>query len=190
MVISIGHGLGSCIFSNGVAHLGADGFAGEVGHTCAIPNGRECGCGKRGCLETYVAANGVVRTACEVLEEHPDEPSRMREAENLTPLDIFNFCEEGDELAIETFRRAGHSLGVGLANYASVLNPEAFIFTGGVSHAGKWLLEPAYEAFNAHVFHNIEGKVNFILSSLDDHIRNVLGASALAWTVQEYSLFK
>ena len=190
VVISIGHGLGSCIFSNGVAHLGADGFAGEVGHTCAIPNGRECGCGKRGCLETYVAANGVVRTACEVLEEHPDEPSRMREAENLTPLDIFNFCEEGDELAIETFRRAGHSLGVGLANYASVLNPEAFIFTGGVSHAGKWLLEPAYEAFNAHVFHNIEGKVNFILSSLDDHIRNVLGASALAWTVQEYSLFK
>ena len=190
VVISIGHGLGSCIFSNGVAHLGADGFAGEVGHTCAIPNGRECGCGKRGCLETYVAANGVVRTACEVLEEHPDEPSRMREAENLTPLDIFNFCEEGDELAIETFRRAGHSLGVGLANYASVLDPEAFIFTGGVSHAGKWLLEPAYEAFNAHVFHNIEGKVNFILSSLDDHIRNVLGASALAWTVQEYSLFK
>lgn len=190
VVISIGHGLGSCIFSNGAAHLGADGFAGEFGHTCAIPDGRQCGCGKHGCLEAYVAANGIVRTARELMEERPDVPSSMREAEVMTPLDIYKFCESGDELAIETFRRAGYRLGVGLANYASVLNPEAFILTGGVSHAGKWLLEPAYEAFNAHVFHNIEGKVNFILSSLDDHIRNVLGASALAWTVQEYSLFK
>ncbi len=190
VVVSIGHGLGSCFFSNGSAHLGADGFAGEVGHTCVVPNGRECGCGKRGCLETYVAANGIVRTANELMAERPDVATKMRDVADLTPKMISSFCESGDELAIETFRRAGHSLGVGLANYASVLNPEAFIFTGGVSHAGKWLLEPAYEAFNAHVFHNIEGKVNFILSSLDNHIRNVLGASVLAWTVQEYSLFK
>jgi len=190
VVISIGHGLGSCFFSNGVAHLGADGFAGEVGHTCTVPGGRQCGCGKRGCLETYVAANGIVSTANELMAEHPDTPTKMRNVEGLTPKQIFSFCELGDELAIETFRRAGYSLGIGLANYASVVNPEAFIFTGGVSHAGKWLLEPAYEAFEAHVFHNIVGKVKFIMSSLDDHIRNVLGASALAWTVQEYSLFK
>ena len=190
VVISIGHGLGSCFFSNGSAHLGADGFAGEVGHTCVVPNGRECGCGKRGCLETYVAANGIVRTANELMAERPDVAPTMRDVADLTPKMISSFCESGDELAIETFRRAGYRLGIGLAFYASVVNPEAFIFTGGVSHAGKWLLEPAYEAFETHVFHNIKGKVKFIMSTLDDHIRNVLGASALAWTVQEYSLFK
>ncbi len=190
VVISIGHGLGSCFFSNGMAHLGADGFAGEFGHTCTVLGGRQCGCGKRGCLETYVAAKGIVTTANELMAEHPDVPTKMCNIEGLTPKQISSFCELDDELAIETFRRAGYNLGVGLANYASVVNPEAFIFTGGVSHAGKWLLEPAYEAFETHVFHNIKGKVKFIMSTLDDHIRNVLGASALAWTVQEYSLFK
>ena len=190
VVVSIGHGLGSCFFSNGSAHLGADGFAGEVGHTCVVPNGRECGCGKRGCLETYVAANGIVRTANELMAERPDVATKMRDVADLTPKMISSFCESGDELAIETFRRAGYRLGIGLAFYASVVNPEAFIFTGGVSHAGKWLLEPTCESFDSHVFHNLQGKVKFIMSSLDDHIRNVLGASALAWTVQEYSLFK
>ena len=189
VVVSLGSGMGSCIFSNGNVHLGADGFAGEVGHSCIKPGGRQCGCGKQGCLETYTAWRGILTTAKEVMEESP-EPSQMRMVEQLTPKIIAEFCEQGDALAIETYRRTGYMLGVGLANYASVVNPEAFIFTGGVSHAGKWLLEPAYEAFETHVFHNIKGKVKFIMSTLDDHIRNVLGASALAWTVQEYSLFK
>lgn len=188
-IITIGHGLGSCIFSNGMPHLGSDGFAGEVGHTCIIHGGRECGCGKLGCLETYVAANGIVRTASEVMAESL-QPSLMRQVEELTPRVIFEFCEQGDELAIETFRRTGYMLGLGLANYASILNPEAFVFTGGVSQAGKWLLDPAYEVFNEHVFRNITGQVKFLASSLDNRVRNVLGASVLAWEVKEYSLFK
>ena len=188
-VISIGHGLGSCFFSNGIAHLGNDGFAGEVGHTCFIPNGRQCGCGKRGCLETYTAANGIVMTAQEVLAER-SEPSMMRQVERLSPKLIQDLCEQGDELAIETYRRTGYYLGLGLANYASVLNPEAFVFTGGIAQAGKWLFEPANEVFEEHVFHNLQGKVRFLISNLENRTRNMLGASVLAWGVKEYSLFK
>jgi glucokinase len=188
-VVSIGHGLGSCFYSNGVVHLGNDGFAGEFGHTCFVPNGRLCGCGKKGCLEAYVAANGIVMNAKEVLEES-DKPSLMREAETLSPRVIQDFCEQGDELAIETYRRTGYYLGIGLANYASIMNPEAFVFTGGISLAGKWLLEPANESFEEHVFHNIKGKVKFMLSNLENRTRNMLGASVLAWGVKEYSLFK
>ena len=188
IVVSLSSGVGSCIFSNGQAYRGADGFAGEVGHTCIMPGGRECGCGKRGCLETYCSAKGIVRTAKELMEQS-DQPSLMRQVSELTPRDVTAFCEQGDPLAIETYRKAGYALGFGLANYASVLNPEAIIFSGGVSRAGKWLLEPANEAFESHVFHNIQGKVKFIVSLLDNHKREMLGASVLAWEVKEYSLF-
>jgi len=189
IVVSLGSGMGSCIFSNGAVHLGANGFAGEIGHTCVDVNGRECGCGNRGCLETYTATKGILRTAREVMEES-SLPSRMRQVENLTPHLITEFCEMGDELAQEVYRRAGYWLGLGLANYCSILNPEAIIFTGYVSEAGRWLLQPASESFEAHVFRNIEGKVDFVRSQLDEHERNLLGASVLAWDVKEYSLFK
>jgi glucokinase len=188
-VVSIGHGLGSCLFSNGMVHLGNDGFAGELGHTCFVPNGRLCGCGKRGCLETYTAANGIVLTAQEVLAERP-EPSMLRQVEKLSPRIIQEFCELGDELSIETYRRTGYYLGVGLANYASILNPEAIVFTGGIAQAGKWLFDPAYESFEEHVFHNLKGRVKFMVSNLENRTRNMLGASVLAWGVKEYSLFK
>ena len=189
ILVSLGSGMGSCICCNGVAHLGSNGFAGEIGHTCVNPNGRECGCGKRGCLETYTAKRGVIQTAMELMAES-SEPSLMRQVEQLTPKIIAQLCDQGDELAIETYRRVGYMLGIGLANYASVLNPEAFIFAGQVSKAGNWLLEPAYESFEQHVFHNLQGKVKLVLSTIEDEMRNVLGASVLAWEVKEYSLFK
>jgi glucokinase len=190
IIVTIGSGLGSCIFSNGRPHLGVDGFAGEVGHTCVRRDGRQCGCGKKGCLETYTAAKGIVMTAHEVMDERPDVPSLMRQVEILTPRIITEFCDKGDELAIETYRRTGEILGLGLANYASVLNPQAIIFTGGVSRAGDWLLKPAYEVFEKYVFQNAAGKVDFVPSVIDDDYRNVLGAAVLAWDVPEYSLFK
>ena len=188
-IVSIGHGLGSCFFSNGVPHLGYDGFAGEVGHTCFVPNGRQCGCGKKGCLEAYVAANGIIQNAKDIMAER-SEPSKMREVEVLTPHIIHEFCEMGDELAIETYRRTGYYLGLGLAGYASILNPEAIVFTGGIAQAGKWLLEPANQTFEEHIFHNILGRVKFVVSNLENRTRNMLGASVLAWDVKEYSLFK
>ena len=114
----------------------------------------------------------------------------MRQVEQLTPQIIADLCNEGDALAIETYRRTGYILGIGLANYASVVNPEAFIFAGQVSKAGRWLLGPASDSFEQHVFHNMVGKVKMVLSTIEDDVRNVLGASVLAWEVKEYSLFK
>lgn len=188
IIITLGHGLGSCFFSNGRVHLGNKGFAGEVGHTCVVPDGRECGCGNTGCLEAYCAHKGIIRTAQELMAE-TDEPSLMRQVKELTPKVIASLCDQGDKLAIEVYRRTGDMLGRGLANYASILNPEAIIITGGVRYAGKWLLEPAEEAFEKHVFHNIKGQTKIIVSSLKDGERDVLGASVLAWQVKEYSLF-
>ena len=189
ILITLGSGLGSCIFSNGKPHLGRDGFAGEIGHTCARRGGRQCGCGNKGCLEMYTSAKGIVLTAKEVMAESA-EPSKMRQVEQLSAHIITSLCQQGDALAIEVMRRTGYMLGVGLANYASMVNPEAIIFTGGVSRSGDYLLEPAYEAFNSHVFHNIEGKVKFFVSQFEDSEANLLGASVLAWNVKEYSLFK
>ncbi len=189
IIISIGHGLGSSICCNGQIYLGNNGFAGEIGHSCAIPGGRLCGCGKHGCLEAYTAAKGIIKTAQEVMAES-DKPSMMRNTEKLTPRIIASFCDQGDELAIEVFRRTGYWLGIGVANYASIINPDAIIFAGGISKAGHWLLDPTYESFEDHVFHNIQGKVTFIQSTLEEETRDMLGASVLAWEVKEYSLFK
>lgn len=188
IVVNLGHGVGSSIFCNGRAYLGTDGFAGEIGHTCVMHDGRTCGCGNKGCLEAYVGSKGIERTAYELLDSC-DTPSLMRSMENLSPKAVFECCEQGDELAIEVFRRSGDMLGIALANYASVFNPEAIILAGGVAHAGKWIVEPTFDSFEEHVFHNMRGKVKFLTSTLNESERDVLGASALAWNVKEYSLF-
>jgi glucokinase len=189
ILINIGAGLGSCIFSNGQVNLGAGGFAGEIGHTCLVPGGRQCGCGHRGCLETYVNTKGIIMTAEEVMAE-TDKPSLMRSLDYLSPRTIKECCDQGDELAIEVYRRAGHALGIGLANCASVLDPEAIIFAGGISQAGKWLIGPTRETFEELVFPNTRGKVKMLMSILPHGERDMLGASAVAWDVEEYSLFK
>lgn len=188
LVITLGYGLGSSVFSNGKAHLGCDGFSGEFGHCCIVPDGRQCTCGRKGCLEAYCSTRGILQTARELMEES-DKPSRMRLVESLTPKIVASFCELGDELSIETFRRTGEVLGLGLANYASVLNPEAIILTGGIPHAGRWLLEPMEKSFEQHVFPNIRRKTKLLASFLENEMRDVLGASVLAWKVKEYSLF-
>ncbi len=190
IIVSISHGgLGSCIFTNGLPHLGFNGFAGEVGHTCVEVDGRQCGCGRKGCLETYVSDRGLVKTAEEEIAKSK-EPTLMSELDELNINTIVDCCEIGDRVAIETFRRVGSMLGVGLANYASVINPEAIILTGDMMAAGKWLLKPMRQAFDEHVFRNIRGKVRILVSILKEGERDVLGASALAWDVKEYSLFK
>ena len=190
IIVSLGVGIGSCFFAEGDEHQGHSGYAGEFGHTCVAPDsGRLCGCGHRGCLEAYVGAKGIVLTAQEVMQES-GKTTLMRELEKLSPRTIAECCDKGDELAIEVYRRTGYVLGLGLANYASIVDPEAIILTGGISHAGKWIVDPAYESFENHVFGNLRGKVKILTSQLNDRERDVLGASALAWSVPEYSLFK
>ncbi len=189
IILSLGVGLGSCFFSAGDDHTGHNGYAGEFGHTCVVNHGRKCGCGHEGCLEAYAGAAGIINTAREILAES-DKPSLMRDLEKMSPRTIKECCDQGDELAIEVYRRTGEILGLGLANYASIVDPEAIILTGGISHAGKWLIDPTCESFEDHVFGNLRGKVKILVSKLDDRERDVLGASALAWSVPEYSLFK
>ena len=190
VVVSISHGgLGSCFFSNGQPHLGYNGFAGEVGHTCVEVGGRTCGCGNKGCLEAYCSEKGLVRTAEELIAESK-EPTLLSDLQELTIKSIADSCYKGDKVAIEVFRQTGERLGFGLANYASVLNPEAIILTGDMTQAGKWLLKPMRASFEEHVFHNIKNKTRILVSILKEGERDVLGASALAWDVKEYSLFK
>ena len=189
IIISLGVGLGSCFFTEGEDHKGHLGYAGEFGHTCVVDHGRDCGCGHKGCLEAYVGAAGIVCTAKKMMAES-DALSLMRGLEHISPRTINDCCEKGDEMAKEVFRRTGYMLGLGLANYASIIDPEAIILTGGISHAGQWFIDPVVESFENHVFGNMRGKVKILVSPLNDRERDVLGASVLAWSVPEYSLFK
>mgnify|MGYP002868788351 CR=1 FL=1 len=189
IAIHLGTGLGSCFFSDGKIQLGADGYAGEMGHMCMVENGRQCGCGYRGCLEAYVNTNGIIMTARELMSQS-DKPSLMRSLDHLSPRTIKECCDKGDEMAIEVYRITGEYLGWGLSIYASVLNPEAIVFAGGISNAGKWLLGPTRDTYERLVFHNVRGRTKMYMSMLDDYHRDMLGASAVAWDVQEYSLFK
>jgi len=190
IVVTIGHGgVGSCIFINGQAHLGSGGYAGEFGHCCIEDGGRLCNCGRRGCLEEYVTDRGIIHTARDILESS-DAPSLMRDLKELTPSAISECCEKGDALALETYNRTGFYFGIALANYATIVNPQAIILTGELGEDYKWYLDAAEQSFNEHVFGNIRGKVKLMVSLLNSQERDVLGASALAWTVEEYSLFK
>jgi glucokinase len=184
-----GSGLGSCFFSNGVAHLGYDGFAGEFGHTCVEDGGRLCTCGRRGCLEEYVSTRGIIQTAREILEAS-DTPTAMRQLPELTLENIAACADQGDAMAKDVWKRTGEILGRALSNYASVINPEAIVLTGELVEYADKLWAAMEEAFLQNVFGNIRDKVKIVISTIDNHERNVLGASALAWKVKEYSLFK
>lgn len=189
VVTLVGSGLGSCFFSNGQAHLGSEGFACEFGHTCVEDGGRLCTCGRRGCLEEYVSTRGIIQTARDLMEAS-DAPSTLRQLPELT-LDAIAACaDQGDEMAKEVWKRTAEILGRALSNYASVINPEAIVLTGMlINYVDK--MWPAMEkAFQENVFGNIRDKVKVVVSKIDEHERNVLGASALAWKVKEYSLFK
>lgn len=189
IVISLGHGgIGSCFYSNGRPYLGSGGFAGEIGHICVEDGGRQCTCGRRGCLEEYASDRGILRTARELLESS-DAPSLLRDLPEMTPLTIGHCADQGDALALEVWRRTGDVLGRELANYASVINPEAIILTGEMIEVCQWLISPMEQSFNENVFQNLHERTKLIVSTIDNHERDVLGASALAWTVKEYSLF-
>ena len=189
VVTLVGSGLGSCIFSNGQAHLGSDGFAGEFGHTCIEDGGRQCSCGRKGCLEEYVSTRGIIQTARDLMEAS-DAPSTLRQLPERT-LDAIAACaDQGDEMAKEVWKRTAEILGRALSNYASVINPEAIVLTGMLINYVDRMWPAMEKAFLENVFGNIRDKVKVVVSKINDHERNVLGASALAWKVKEYSLFK
>lgn len=186
IVITLGTGVGSGIVVNGQLLYGSDGFAGELGHVTMVrgEEGRECGCGRKGCLEAYCSATGVARTARELLSK-TTRPSLLRELnpDDITSLDVSIAAGKGDELAIEIYQFTGKMLGEACADFAAFSSPEAFIFFGGMVKAGDLLMEPIRESYDAHVMNVFKGKAKFLVSGLDGASAAVLGASAIGWEI-------
>ncbi|MBQ0086129.1 MAG: ROK family protein [Bacteroidales bacterium] len=181
IMITLGTGVGSGIVIDGNVVYGHDGFAGELGHTTVVRhNGRTCGCGRQGCLEAYCSAIGVARTAREWLE-HSDEPSLLREVENITSKDVYEAAREGDKLALSVFEYTGTLLGRSFADFIAFSAPEAIVLFGGLARSKEFLYEPMLKAMNESVLKLWRDKVKIIFSSLKESDAAILGASALAW---------
>ena len=181
IMITLGTGVGSGIVINGEVVYGHDGFAGELGHTAAVRNnGRLCNCGKTGCLEAYASAMGVARTAREWIEL-TDEPSVLRNIDNITSKDVYDAAKDGDKLALKIFEFTGKILGRSFADFIAFSAPEAIVLFGGLARAKEFLLAPMEEAMNANVLSLWKDKVKIVFSQLKESDAAILGASALAW---------
>lgn len=181
IMITLGTGVGSGIVINGEVVYGHDGFAGELGHTTAVRNnGRVCGCGKTGCLETYCSATGVARTAREWLELS-DEPSVLRSLDTIASKDVYEAAKDGDKLALKIFEFTGKILGRSFADFIAFSAPEAIVLFGGLARAKEFLLEPMESAMNENCLQMWKNKVKIVFSQLKESDAAILGASALAW---------
>ena len=184
IVITLGTGVGSGIVSNGQLVVGHDGFAGELGHVRIIrENGRACGCGLTGCLETYASATGVARTAREYLEMQPERESFLREIQHrpITSKDVYEAAKKGDQLAIDVFNFTGRILGEAFCNFIAFSSPKAFILFGGLANSGNLLLDPLKKAIDENICFVYKGKTEVYISELNNAEAAILGASALAW---------
>ncbi|MCO6026227.1 ROK family protein [Prevotella cerevisiae] len=184
--ITLGTGVGSGIVANGQILYGCDGFAGELGHMIMdfSKDARQCGCGRKGCLETYCSATGVARTAREFLKESQEESLLRRiEPDQLTSLEVSIAAGKGDRLAKRIYDFTGAMLGKACANFTTFCSPEAYIFFGGLTKAGDLLMKPVLEAYDKYVLNMYKGKAKFLISSLPGSNAAILGASAVGQTV-------
>ena len=184
IMLTLGTGVGSGIVVNGELVYGCDGFAGELGHVIVdrSPEARLCGCGRRGCLETYCSATGVARTAREFLSKRSDDSElRKMPMEDITSKDVSIAAEHGDRLAQDVYKFTGELLGRSCANFTAFCSPEAYVFFGGLTKAGNLIMDPIKEAYEANVQNIFKGKAKMLISQLDDAQAAVLGAAALAW---------
>lgn len=180
IVVTLGTGVGSGFFVHNVLVHGRSGFAGELGHTVVRAQGRECGCGRRGCLETYASAGGVKRTVFELLAERSTASTlRHLTFDAMTAADIAAAARNGDLVAREAFERTGEILGTALADAVAYTSPEAIFLFGGLMNAGELLLEPTQRWFERSLLKVYKGTVRLLPSSLH-HDAGVIGAAALA----------
>ena len=184
IMITLGTGVGSGIVVDGRVVYGSDGFAGELGHFVIdhSDNARSCGCGRKGCLEAYTSATGVARTAREFLE-HSSEASLLRDlvADEITSYDVFKAAEKGDMLALDIFNYTGRILGTACADFATFCSPEAFVFFGGLTKAGEYLMQPLRKAYEENILFLYKNEAKLLISALNGSEAAVLGASALGW---------
>ncbi len=154
VMVTLGTGVGGGVIIGGKILAGINGAAGEIGH---IPMNDEetdvCGCGKRGCLEQYASATGVVRLTKKYLAENPDTETSLRAVENVSAKDLFDAAKAGDSAALAVVDQFGRMLGKGLAQVACVTNPEAFVIGGGMSRAGEILMDAANKYYKEYAFH-------------------------------------
>ncbi len=183
IMITLGTGVGSGIVANGQLIYGHDGFAGELGHTIVIPDGRfHPGTGKKGPLESYASATGVRNTAIEILEK-TTEPSLLRAVptDKLDSKSVYEAAIQGDKVALEIFEFTGKILGLALANAIMFSSPEAIILFGGLTKAGDLILKPTKEHMEENLIQVFQNKVKILVSHLKESDAAILGASALAW---------
>ena len=182
IMITLGTGLGSGLVVNGDIVYGNDGFAGELGHVRAVTDGRQCGCGKRGCMETYVSATGIKRTVFELLaEENVDSEFRKIPFSKLKPKLITALAESGDPIAIKAFEKTGFLLGRCLADSVAHISPAKIFLFGGLAKAGKWIIDPTKKSMEEHLFPIYRNKIDIVPSALLKKNIAVLGAAALIW---------
>jgi glucokinase len=182
IMITLGTGLGSGLVVNGDLVYGEDGFAGELGHLTVRENGRLCGCGKRGCLETYVSATGIKRTIFELLaDENCHSEFRKIPFSKLKPKLITAMAEKGDPIAIKAFERTGNILGRSLADSVAHIRPASIFLFGGLAKAGKWIIDPTKRSMEQHLFPIYRDKIDIKPSALLKKNIAVLGAAALIW---------
>ena len=181
VMFTLGTGVGSGIVVDGKLVHGKTGGAGELGHAILIPEGRPCGCGRKGCLETYTSATGIRRTALEMMEAIPDYDGALRKVDpkELTSKTVGDAAKYGDPLAIKVFEKTGYWLGIALANAVAFSGPEAIFLMGGPVKAGEILLKPTRESFKKHLCFVYDGSVDIRVSELPDNDAAILGAAAL-----------
>lgn len=183
VVLTLGTGLGSGIISNGELLIGEHGMAGELGHVNvnSTANARQCNCGLKGCLETYVSVTGIRRTIFELIAEMTDDSIlRSISFEEMTGEIISGAALDGDAIALKAFELTAETLGIQMADTTAHLNPEAFILLGGLSKAGNILLKPTIAIMEKNLFTAYKGKIKVLISETPgDHA--VLGPAALGW---------
>ncbi len=181
VMFTLGTGVGSGIVVDGKLVHGKTGAAGELGHAILIPEGRPCGCGRNGCLETYTSATGIRRTALEMLKSTPDYDGALAtvKPEELTSKMVGDAAQNGDPLALKVFEKTGYWLGIALANAVAFSGPEAIFLMGGPVKAGEVLMKPVRESFKKHLCFVYDGSVDVRVSELPDNDAAILGAAAL-----------
>ena len=186
IMITLGTGVGSGIISHGRLVYGHDGFAGELGHVCAIRDGRECNCGLKGCLETYASAMGVARTARELLQnDSRDSLLRSLSPDNISSKDIYDAAVKGDALAKEIFSFTGRILGRALADFVKFSSPQAIVLFGGLTKSREFFHDEMVQAMNDNLMQIWKGQIQILYSSLKESDAAILGASSMVWSPDE-----
>jgi glucokinase len=164
--LGLGTGVGGGIVLNKKILYGAEGTAGEIGHTTIEDNGRKCTCGARGCVEAYISERGIRETSKEVFGIKIDTIS------------LFKMAKKGDKKAIKVWKIVGQYLGIDLANIVDELNPDIIVIGGGIAGAGEFLLGPAKEQMKKNILSPLAKNTKVVRAGLGDYA-GAIGAALL-----------